>query len=153
MKNEKHLPREWQHLLMKALDDALSDEEKRHFEQLLESSAEFRHEWREFSSVHKLTRSLTFKQPQGEVWDMYHTNVFNRLERGISWFLTLTGIILLTGYGLYQFVSVFVPDPTIPLIVKIGVVFLGAGLVALFFSVLREKIFMRKNDPYREVER
>ncbi|HED10125.1 MAG TPA: hypothetical protein ENJ10_05525 [Caldithrix abyssi] len=153
MKNEKPIPEEWQHLLMKALDEALTQEEQSRFEQLLESSTEFRHEWREFSAVHALTKKVRYKEPQGEIWDMYQTNVYHRIERGLSWFLTLTGILILTAYGLYEFVTLFLADPAIPGIVKIGVVFLGSGLVALFFSVVREKLFIRKNDPYREVER
>ncbi len=147
------IPEEWQVLLMKALDEALSEEEQERFEHLLASSVSFRSEWDALIRVRHLTRKVSLKPPRKEVWDMYQTNIYNRLERGISWLLFLAGVIMLTGYGIYHFFAVFLIDDNIPLTVRIGATLAGSGLAALLLSVIREKFNIWKKDPYRKVER
>ncbi|RMH64340.1 MAG: hypothetical protein D6677_05060 [Calditrichaeota bacterium] len=151
--NPGQIPEEWQILLMKALDDALSEAEWERFEQLLKSSTEFRREWEELSRVRQITRKVGFKAPRKEVWDMYQSNIYNRLERGISWFVFIIGVLLIAGYGIFEFITEFLTDAHVPLVMRVGVSLTGAGVLALFASVLREKLFMRKNDPYNEVQR
>lgn len=143
----------FQILLMKAVDEALSPAEKDEFEDLLQASPDLREEWESMRAIKTITNKMTLKEPAKEVWDMYWTNTYNRLERGLAWLLITIGAVLLTGYSGYKFFESFFPDPNIPVIVKGGVILLLGGLMALSLSVLREKIFTRKSDPYKEVQR
>ena len=157
-KNDRHKMDElsekrFQILLMKAVDEALSPAEKDEFEDLLQASPDLREEWESMRAIKTITNKMTLKEPAKEVWDMYWTNTYNRLERGLAWLLITIGAVLLTGYSGYKFFESFFPDPNIPVIVKGGVILLLGGLMALSLSVLREKIFTRKSDPYKEVQR
>jgi len=140
-------------LLMKAVDKTLSPQEKDAFEALLYENPGRQEEWESMRTIKSITNKMTLKEPAKEIWDMYWTNVYNRLERGLAWFLITIGAILLTGYSGYVFLESFLPDPSISIIVKGGVILLLGGLMALSMSVLREKIFTRKRDPYKEVQR
>jgi hypothetical protein len=50
-------------------------------------------------------------------------------------------------------VQEFLDDTSTPAIVKYGTVVLIVGLVVLFVSVVREKLFVRRSDPYKDVIR
>ena len=64
------------------------------------------------------------------------------------------GSIVLLSYGVFKLIEEMFADPSISLIVKVGVVSLVIGLVALFVSLLRERLSIRKTDKYsQEVER
>lgn len=143
----------FQTLLMMAVDEALNPEEQREFDAFLKASPEYQKEWDSMRAMKSITNKMVLKKPAKEVWDMYWTNTYNRLERGLSWLLITIGAVVLTGYSGYVFIESFFPDPKISLIVKAGVVLLLGGIMALSLSVLREKIFTHKRDPYKEVER
>jgi len=150
---DKLSEKRFQVLLMKAVDEALSPAEKDEFDALLQASPGRQEEWDSMRAIKTITNKMTLKEPAKEVWDMYWTNTYNRLERGLAWLLITIGAVLLTGYSGFVFFESFFPDPNIPIIVKGGVILLLGGLMALSLSVLREKIFTRKSDPYKEVQR
>jgi len=152
-KNNANPEEQYRVLLMKALDAALTEPEEHKFERLLRESPERRQEWESMRAIKSITNKMTLKEPEKEVWDMYWTNTYNRLERGLAWLLITIGAVLLTGYSGYVFFESFFPDPNIPIVVKGGVILLLGGLMALSLSVIREKIFTRKSDPYKEVQR
>jgi hypothetical protein len=80
--------------------------------------------------------------------------VYNRIERGAGWILLSIGAILLGCYGGFRLIEQVVRDPTVALIVKVGLVALVFGAVILFVSLLRERLAVRKADKYsREVKR
>ena len=96
---------------------------------------------------------MKFKTPPDKIWDTYWLNVYNRIERGIGWILLSIGAMILLAFGGYHFVINVIADKTLPLIIRIGILSALAGLVVLFVSVVREKILLRKSDPYSEVQR
>ena len=140
-------------LLMKAVDGLLDAEGQTEFNAFINNYEECKKEWQEFSRLRKATSSMRLREPRKEIWDMYWLNVYNRIERGLAWLLTTIGAVLIAGYGAYEFLLKFIPDPSVPLLIKIGVFFLGGGLIALAISVLREKLFIYKSDPYKEIQR
>jgi hypothetical protein len=150
--NEKQNNR-FKELLMKAVDGLLDAKEQIEFDTFTSNYEQCKKEWQEFRELKTITGSMRLKEPKKEIWDMYWSNVYNRIERGIAWLLTTIGAVLIAGYAAYQFLINFIPDPSIPLIVKAGVFLLGGGLIALTISILREKLFIRKSDPYKEVQR
>jgi hypothetical protein len=143
----------FQVLLMKAVDNELSAEEKVMFEQYISQHPDYRDEWIKYKRLKEVTRSMKFKSPTPEVWDSYWIGVYNRLERGIAWTLFSIGAVILITYGAFKFVEALIADPGLALIVKIGMVLVIGGLVLLLVSVLREKLFTHKRDPYKEVRR
>jgi len=93
------------------------------------------------------------KIPQPEAGDQYWQKVYNRIERGLGWIIFSVGVIILVTYGLFKAIEAIFADTQIVGIVKWGILVLIAGIVILLVSVLREKLFVRKSDPFKEVQR
>ena len=71
-----------------------------------------------------------------------------RSSRGLGWLLYVAGLVILIGFGVYEFVK----DETVDAIVKTGVAGVVVGLVLLFVSVARQRLIARKTDKYKDVE-
>jgi hypothetical protein len=87
------------------------------------------------------------------VWEIYWTSVYNRLERRIGWILLSLGVMILLFFGGYKAIEGIIQDPTTPLILKVGILVLLGGLVVLLVSIIRERIFVRKRERYKEVKK
>ena len=148
--NQKH--EQFRILMMKALDGELSPREETEFQQLLQDEA-FRREWLEFKQLKEVTQGMKFKNPPQEVWDSYWMSVYNRLERGLAWILFSIGAIIFLSYGLYQLFHEVVNGSELPLLLRVATVALVIGTAILLVSVIREKLFVRRRDPYKEVQR
>lgn len=140
-------------LLTSAIDGELSPEQRLEFEEYVERYPECRKEWEQYTHLKEVTRAMKFKNPPEEVWDRYWMNVYPRIERGIGWILLSIGCIILLTYGGFKAIESIIADPQLEGIVKIGLLAAIGGLVAVFVSVVREKLFTRKADKYREVQR
>lgn len=84
-------------------------------------------------------------------FDLYWSKFLNRLERVVGWFLFITGILILISYGLFQFILLLLKDTQLSLFVKAGIFLTVVGFVLLLFSVIRERLTLRKKDKYTEV--
>jgi hypothetical protein len=140
-------------LVMKAVDGHLNEGERSTFNALIDQNPIYKKEWEEFKKLKEVTDKVQLNEPTEEDWDMYWSNVYNRIERGLAWFLLSSGAIIIIGYGAFKFIETFFPAPDIPTIIKVGIFLLLGGLSALAFSIIREKIFIYKSDPYKEVKR
>lgn len=140
-------------LLMGALDGELSPAEQREFERSLEVDRELRAEWDRLRRVKEVTDTMKMQKPPGEVWDSYWEGVYRRTERGLAWILVSVGAIVLVSWGLVHWVQDVLADTTVPPLIRWASVALVIGLVILFVSVLREKLHMRRSDPYKDVIR
>ena len=97
---------------------------------------------------------MKYKEPPDEAWERYWPKVYNRLERGLSWTLISIGAMILLFYGGFKAVESLIKYPTLALFLKVAILVLLAGLVILFVSVLRERIFTYGKDKYaKEVKR
>jgi len=141
------------HLLMGAVDGELTHQEQLEFEQLLKQHPDLNQQWQKFRNLKEVTQTMKFKSPPAEVWDKYWLNIYNRIERSIAWILVSIGAIILIVYGLYHAIESLIADTQLQGIIKIAVLAVLAGLVILLVSVLREKLIIRKSDPYKEVQR
>lgn len=150
MKNEHA---HFSELLMKALDESLTEKEKQQFTNYINTNAEYMQEWKEFSDLHSVTQNMTLKKPPEEVWDMYWNSIYNRMERGISWLLISFGTMLLLGFASYKFVQAIYINPDVPALIVVGITALFGGIFALTLSIIREKYYVRKSDPYKEIQR
>lgn len=143
----------FQHLLMGKIDGELTAQESSELQQLLRTYPQFKKEWNEFHKLKEVTTQMALKSPPKEIWDKYWVNIYNRIERSIAWILVSIGAVILITWGLFQAVENMLADTQLVGIVKIGIIFALAGFVILIVSVLREKLIMRKSDPYKEIQR
>lgn len=68
--------------------------------------------------------------------------------RGIGWILFITGLLIIAGIGLVQFLF----SDEIPFGIKFLLIAIYGGLGLLLFSVLRQRLIERKTDKYKDVE-
>jgi hypothetical protein len=136
------------------LEEQLNEIEKNELFELLEKDTLLKEEFNEQIRIKEVLNKMRMKNPSNEVWDNYWLSIYNRTERKIAWIFFLAGALILVAFGAYNFVEEFlIKDDTTPLLIKWGVALLIVGLLILFVSIIREKLFTYKNDKYREVQR
>jgi predicted anti-sigma-YlaC factor YlaD len=140
-------------LLMGYLDHELTELEVLRIEEHLQECDSCAAELQEFRRLKEVTQNMRVAMPDDKYWEIYWSNIYNRLERRIGWILLSLGSILLTSYGLYFVIARLLLQGDIPLVVRIGVVALVVGLCTLVISVLRERIFFSKSDKYERIKR
>lgn len=140
-------------LMMRALDEEITEAQNSELQGLIESDESVRAEWERLTLVKQNTTSLYLRQPPNATWERYMDSVYRRVERGIGWALLSVGAIVLLSYALWQGINELLGDLTVPWYVKGGVLALLVGIVILAVSVMREKYFVFKDDPYRGVNR
>ena len=140
-------------LMMAALDGEIEAAERQELEALMAEDEALRKEWDEMGRIRELTRGVAYPEPPPEVWGRFWGSVYNRIERGVAWVLVSLGAAVLATWGLWHFVEDLLRDMDVPLVIKLAILALIAGGAILFFSVVREKLFTRRHDRYREVQR
>ena len=140
-------------LLMGYLDGELTELEILRMEDHLRGCRSCSAELEEFRRLKEVTQNMRVAMPDDKYWEIYWSNIYNRLERRVGWILLSLGSILLTSYGLYYVIARLLLQGSIPLVVRIGVVALVVGLCTLVVSVLRERIFFSKSDKYERIKR
>lgn len=143
--------REEMRLLMSGyVDGELEPDELARFKSYLESDAELRRELEEMGEFVNAASSLAPEALPDEVWDTFLDDVYNRIERRTGWSVLILGLVCLLAIGLYWFVVAPWGTPTVKFVTALPVV----GLLVLFGSVSRQRLFMRKTDRYsRDVKR
>jgi len=139
--------------MMGALDGELTKAEQHELDYLLKEDPALRAEWEHLERVKEVTRQMAYNEPPREVWDTYWSCVYRRLERGIAWILVSIGAIVLISWSIWQVIEEVVADTSIPIVIKLSIGALVVGLVALLVSVAREKLVMRRSDPYKDIVR
>ena len=137
-------------LMMAALDDELSDGDRLEFEEVLQRDESARAEWERMRRVQEVTQTMSYRAPSDGVWQDYWGSVYSRIERGLSWILISIGAIVLLSYGGWQVLNELLAAE-MPAAVKGGVFALLVGFVILLVSVIREKVFMQRRNPYKDV--
>jgi predicted anti-sigma-YlaC factor YlaD len=144
---------DYKDLMMGYLDEELSAEQIRQFEEHLRACKDCKAQLQEFRQLKAITDQMTLIEPEDRLWKQYWDGIYNRVERGIGWIIFSVAAILLIIYGGFKAIEALITDPTVGLLLKIAMVALIAGLAILFVSVLRERIFFWSKDRYRNVRR
>ncbi|MFO7975968.1 MAG: zf-HC2 domain-containing protein [Candidatus Hydrogenedentota bacterium] len=126
------------------LDGELTLEERGRVERLREEDPAFREEFERMKRLVTAATELRFEEPPEEVWDTFLDGVYNRIERQTGWVIFLIGVIALAAWGIYCF---WVTDWGSAL-VKVLIAAPIVGLVVLFGSVLRQRLFVARADRY-----
>ena len=131
----------------------LSDEEKDLVEKHLVECPECRQEFDEFHQLEEVLGEMKLKEPSKEFWEIYWASVYNRIERRAGWVVFSIGLIILLCFGAYQGLKDILGNPDIPTVVVVGLLtFVGGGII-LFVSILKEQLFCRKRERYKEINK
>jgi ferric-dicitrate binding protein FerR (iron transport regulator) len=140
-------------LMMRALDGELGEADQAELQRLLRAEPSLQVEWNRLNRLKEVTSTMALRSPPEEVWETYWTSVYHRFERGVGWVLLSLGVIVSLSYGLWQAAKQLMADATIPPFVKGAILAVIVGGVILFVSVIREKWFVYRSDPYKDVQR
>ena len=138
----------YKHLLLKVVDGVATAEEREEFTAHIRSCEECRREYGEFKNLEEFMSTVKLKDLSEDARSAYRHSLYNRLERGIGWILLSLGAILLLGFGGFMLIREFITDPTVSVVLKIGVCAVLVGFIVLLVSVLKERLFVRKYDKY-----
>jgi predicted anti-sigma-YlaC factor YlaD len=144
---------DYKDLMMGYLDNELSNEQRRQFEEHLTGCSECKNELKEFRKLKAITDEVTLLEPEDRIWQDYWSSVYNRIERSVGWIIFSLAAIILIIYGGFKLIEEMIKDPDIEIIFKVGLLVLIVGLAILFVSVLRERLHFWQKDRYRNVRR
>ena len=144
---------EYKNLLMGYLDNELADGQREQLERHLAECKDCWEELEDFKKLKTITDEMQLAEPEDKLWEDYWGGIYNRIERGIGWILFSIAAIVLLIYVGFCAIEKMVKDPTVDTILKVGLLALIAGLAVLFVSVLRERLYFRKKDRYKDVRR
>jgi anti-sigma factor RsiW len=147
------MPKDWTPYVSAYLDDELEPEERRAFEGQLAHDAGLREEVEAMRAMKSVMSGMRLRELPDRAWDDYRKRTYNRLERRVGWILLSIGAMVLVGYGLYELVVFLVADAELAWWIRAAIGAACVGFAILLVSVIRERIFVWKRDPYREVER
>ena len=135
--------------LMAYIDDEMNAQERVQFEEQLAGDPDLATEVAEFRRLADHTRGLQIAEPTDHEVRRFWESFYNRSEWRLGWVLFGGGLLTLTGWGLFEFLS----NEEIHISAKAaGGAALAGGLI-LFWSVLRIKLRTHRFDRYRGVIR
>lgn len=144
---------ELQQLMMAVLDGEAGPAREQELLRYLEEDTELRREFDEMKTLKSATMKIQLTEPDGTLWTTYWLNTYARIERGLGWILFSAGAILLLLFGAWEITKEWLADPDLPFWVKTAGILLGAGTIILLVSVIREKLFLHKNERYKDIQR
>lgn len=139
-----------QPLISGYLDKELDESSRREVERHLAGCPRCKADYDKMARIIAATDRLRVEIPPDEVWDSFILGAYNRIERKTGWVAFILGAAVLAVLGVF----LFVVEPWASALVKILIAVPVVGLLVIFISVLRERIFLAKVDRYsREVQR
>lgn len=144
---------DYKDLMMGYLDNELTSEQRRRFEEHLTGCSECAEQLKQFRKLKAITDEVTLFEPEDRIWQDYWSGVYNRLERGVGWIVFSVAAILLAIYGGFKLIEEIIKDPSVGTLLKLGLLALILGLAILLVSVLRERIYFWSKDRYRNIRR
>ena len=94
-------------------------------------------------------KSMQFAEPTQDELRAARPQIVIQVTRGLGWMLTLGVLVVMVGFGLYEFIV----EPGVEALTKLLVLGAILGPTLLFVSVLHQRIVESKTDKYREVEK
>ncbi|MFH1843986.1 MAG: hypothetical protein ABIF77_12340 [bacterium] len=135
------------------VDGELETDQVTRVEAYLAANPEALAEIERLRRLQEVTDAMIIKEAPPEVWEQFWNNIYNQAERGIGWFALVLGAVIVGGFGLYHFVLSVVETPQMPWYLKGGIFVLCFGILLLLVSVIRERIFVRRQTRYKNVIR
>ncbi len=135
-------------LLSGYLDGELTQGDRQRVELHVASCASCQKMYEEMTRLREGVGNLSFGEMSTEEWSKIMNGVTVRTSRVFGWLLYVGGLVLLIGYGSYEFAV----DDELPAMVKTGVAAALLGLVLLLASVFRQRVIASKQDKYEDVQ-
>jgi len=139
-------------LMMASIDNEATADEERALQDILSKDTGLQKEYQELKTQKKMMTNLKTKSPPPKIWETYWGEVYNRIERAAGWILLSIGLIVLIIYGVWHMLSDFFMNPGYAWWLKGAVMCVTAGTIILLVSVIREKLFLHKNERYKDIE-
>jgi len=149
MKSHKKI----KNLLLPYMENKLDEKKMKEVRNHLKKCDECRKELSSYKKIEEGLNKMKLKKASEDFWKNYWHSVYNRTERKIGWIFFSIGTIILLIFGVYSLIGEMIKESDMPLINKIGIGMLIIGGIVLFVSILREQLFARKNERYKEVEK
>ena len=144
----------FEYLVTRAIDGDITPEGQQELKRILSKHPEWQKEWEEMKNLRSILHEIPLPDLPETFWDRYWRSTVTRLERSLAWILVLIGAAIVAGWGLYHVVLDIWNNPSLPVLVRIGLLILLIGSVLLFLSVLHEKLVVGRYDRYaKEVRR
>jgi ferric-dicitrate binding protein FerR (iron transport regulator) len=144
---------DWKSLVSGYLDGELDSGERAAFERRLAVDPELERELAAMRELQGLTGGMRLRELPDRIWERYWDGTYHRIERRVGWLIFSAGVMVLLAGGLYELLLGLLRDSVGIWWVRLATGALCGGLAILFVSVVRERLFMWKRDPYREVKR
>lgn len=130
------------------LDGELTQQQRQRVDVHLAVCADCSNRLAELAALRKRVSGARLSQVGDDAWREQMNDMTVKVSRGVGWLLFLGGLLLIAGFGIYQFVI----DTSMELLFKLMISAVYLGLGALFVSVLRQRLVERKSDKYKNVE-
>ena len=134
-------------LMMAALDGECTDADRRQLDAELALNPSLQAEWERLRRVKEVTMTIAVARPPEEVWDRYRSSVLHRTERGVAWFMIAVGAAVLGAVGLWKWIEAWLATD-LRWEIKAASAALLIGVALLIVSVLRERWYLHRRDPY-----
>jgi len=134
---------------MSLLDGEMTESGKVEYEAHVQTCDRCQTELRSLGRIVGMTSELRLRPPDDEFWNGYWESVYRRSERGLGFLFLCVGILGLLAYAVYHAVT----SPEFLTYEGLSVTVILAGLLVIFVSVVRERYYESKNDPYKGVRR
>ena len=138
-------------LLSGYVDRELTQQQSQRVQLHLESCAECRRLHGDLKQMKEQLRQLSYPISDEEMLDKLEKDLFASGTRNFGWLLLGIGALFAAVAGTVAF-FMFLAAPGVPVLVKLFNGLLVIGGVALFVSVVRERLMTYKKDKYRNVK-
>ncbi len=137
-----------QELISGYLDNELTQQDSQMVRVHLESCASCRAIYQDLQTIKQATSQLNYPTTEAEKIQQLLQEPVARNFSAIGWFLLIVG---LAGLMIFQAFTFFFSEE-VPVIIKLLVFTIEAGALALFISVLRQRLIAKKTDKYKKVQ-
>lgn len=143
-----HNHERYEHLLVKAVDRALSADEKTELQSHLDTCEACAAELSDFELIKEATDAMTSRILHDAEIEPPRLQGGAKLWLNASFLLLLVGALLLVGFAGYALWT----DAAVPLVVKLGSGAAALGALGLLAYVLRVRARAFGRDPYEEID-
>jgi anti-sigma factor RsiW len=148
MSPEERPPSDDHLLAMAYADGELSGSVRAEFEARLARDAALAREVTAQQRLHVLARQAAGPEPMDHEWNRIERSSVQRSGLGLAWALIVAGSLGLLGWAVSEELR-----SGLPIVPKISLAMLMAGLAALFLLTLRNRLRTMPYDPYTQVKR
>jgi anti-sigma factor RsiW len=138
-------------LLSGYVDHELTQQQAQRVRIHLDTCEACRHLHADLRSMKEQLRQLSWPISDEEMLDKLEKDLFASGARNLGWILLAIGALFAVVAGTVAF-FLFLAAPDVPVLVKLFNGLLIVGGLALFVSVVRERLLTYKKDKYRNVK-